>query len=295
VLAALLALYPVRLLVLGYALWETRRVAYAVIKTMFHTSTDGLFLQRLMTVAPASVLVAGLFVAVHVLGARIIERRAVDELWLDGAARTGALAFAGGGALVITVFGAMAAQGGVTFETFAGLSHLPAMFLIFATAALAEELIFRAVIFRISEICVGTAAASAMSALLFTLAHLGNSGIAPLAVLSIFLGGAACALLYRLTGTLWAPFGAHFGWNFMQGAVLGRPVSGHRALGAFSFALHGPSWATGGAFGPENTVYAVALLAVMVIALARRAWRQRIFVPARFVLSAGTACRAARV
>ena len=82
-LHALLRLYPIRLLLLGSVLWETRRVVYAVIKTLFHTNADGLFAEKLLTAAPASFMVTGIFVAVYWLSARVIEHRSITELRLN--------------------------------------------------------------------------------------------------------------------------------------------------------------------------------------------------------------------
>jgi hypothetical protein len=57
---------------------------------------------------------------------------------------------------------------------------------------------------------------------------------------------------------LWLGFGIHFSWNFVQGVVLGFPVSGGVMPGSvFSQSVSGPDWLTGGAYGPEGGLIAI--------------------------------------
>ena len=72
-------------------------------------------------------------------------------------------------------------------------------------------------------------------------------------------------------GRLWLPVGLHFGWNWVQGTVLGFPVSGTTDFsGAFTdLAASGPTWLSGGAYGPEGSVFSlVGRLAIIALVVA---------------------------
>lgn len=146
----------------------------------------------------------------------------------------------------------------------------------------AEEVLFRGALYRNCEAWLGTAPALAISAALFAASHLGNTGVTPIAVVSLVLGGVVAGLIYALTRTLWVPIGAHFGWNFMQAGVLGIAVSGHALHGVMHFALSGPDWAAGGSFGAEGTLAAVITLTLIALVLGAHVVRHRRWVRLRW-------------
>ena len=76
-------------------------------------------------------------------------------------------------------------------------------------------------------------------------------------------------LAYSLARNLWFPIGIHFAWNFTQGGIFGAPISGFRFKSIFEFQLSGPEILTGGAFGPEASL---AALAVCLLAASLLAW-----------------------
>ena len=96
------------------------------------------------------------------------------------------------------------------------------------------------------------------SALFFLVLHLGAIQGAILPMISIFAAGILLGTAYAVTGNLWLPIALHFGWNFLQGPVLGETVSG-RAGGAGwrLFHLAGPAFMTGGKFGIEGGLIAI--------------------------------------
>ena len=103
------------------------------------------------------------------------------------------------------------------------------------------------------------------SALVFGLAHWTNpggtlwSGIAIAIEAGLLLGAA-----YKWSGTLWHPIGIHWAWNFTQGNIFGFAVSGNEVTDSLLLSrVEGPSWLTGDAFGPEGSVIAVALGALV--------------------------------
>jgi membrane protease YdiL (CAAX protease family) len=136
------------------------------------------------------------------------------------------------------------------------------LFLLLMVAAADEELIFRGYPFqRLVELAGPVFAVIAVS-VLFGAAHLRNPFQTWISTLNTALMGVLLAICYLRTRALWLPLGIHFSWNFVQGFVLGLPVSGmvfpHGILQA---KISGPFWLTGGAYGPEGSILCLGVIA----------------------------------
>ncbi len=145
-----------------------------------------------------------------------------------------------------------------------------------SSVAVAEELLFRGVLFRIMEGRIGTAGALAVSTLLFGALHLVNPNATLWGALSIALtGGFLMTAAYVATRALWLPIGLHFAWNFTQSGIFGVTISGADvpSHGLLNVTLSGPSVLTGGTFGPEASLLALLLCLVPTVLLLRRAAR----------------------
>jgi membrane protease YdiL (CAAX protease family) len=150
---------------------------------------------------------------------------------------------------------------------------------ILAMAALAviansvtQEVLFRGYIQQTIESCFTRIAAILGSALLFALFHAGAIRSA-LSALNIVAAGCLLGAGYAIARNLWLPIGLHFGWNFVQGPLLGLTVSGQSLSGGWRvFQLDGPPLVTGGAFGLEGGIAAtvVTLLGIGIL------WRFRL-------------------
>ncbi|MBN1249912.1 MAG: CPBP family intramembrane metalloprotease [Anaerolineae bacterium] len=107
-------------------------------------------------------------------------------------------------------------------------------------------------------------AATLLTALLFGALHAMNPNAGVISTVNIVIAGATLLSLgLLLTGELAIPIGVHITWNLFQAAIFGFPVSG-LDLGTTVVAVEqgGPTWLTGGAFGPEAGVLGlVAMLA----------------------------------
>jgi membrane protease YdiL (CAAX protease family) len=127
-------------------------------------------------------------------------------------------------------------------------------------AAVGEEIVFRGALFRILDERWGSTVATLVSAAIFGLLHALNPGATLVSTMAIALeAGVLLAAAYAAARTLWLPIGLHFGWNFTEGGIFGAAVSGGRSKSVFEFALRGPDVYTGGTFGPEASVWAVAV------------------------------------
>lgn len=176
-----------------------------------------------------------------------------------------------GTALILIVAGLIALAGGVRFhlDPARGLGALAMGAWAFVWVALLEELLFRGFVFQRLVDGLGRWPALLAMALLFALAHWGNPGMdgptLAWATVDTVLGALLLGLAYLRTGSLALPIGIHFGWNWAQGALLGFDVSGFGQAGwLLPELLDKPQWLTGGAFGPEASVFAVWVDAVAV-------------------------------
>lgn len=228
-------------------------------------------------------IVAGYWVFV-----RHVERRPLSEFSLPGAWKEVLAGLLLGGLLFAAVVTLLAAIGALQITGTNPWSTAGTLVPALVAAAIAEELIFRGVIFRILEQWLGSWMALAVSAALFGFAHAGNPGASVLTSSAIALeAGVLLGAAYMLTRRLWLVIAMHFAWNFMQGGVFSIAVSGQATKGRYETRLVGPDWLTGGAFGAEASIVAVVccvlLSAVLLVVVAR----QGHFVPALWRRDAG--------
>jgi uncharacterized protein len=133
----------------------------------------------------------------------------------------------------------------------------------FGVSAAFEELLFRGYIFQTLIQAITFLPAMILLSLLFALGHIANPSSSAFSSANVFLAGVCLSFAYMKTRSLWLPFGLHWSWNFCQTTVLGYPTSGlgfsERRL--LDQVIEGPTWITGGDFGPEGGVLATICLA----------------------------------
>jgi uncharacterized protein len=224
----------------------------------------------------ARVFGALMALAVYVLLVRYVEKRAATELSIKAAPRELALGLMLGVLMFSAVMAILVWSGmyEVSFKSFEP-AWKPAGAAI--EAGIVEELIVRGVILRLLWRAFGPAVAFAGSAILFGAGHIPNSGATLFAAVCIAIeAGVMLGAFYALTGRIWVSIGIHAAWNFTQGYVFGAAVSGG-SLGASiatSTAMDGkPDWLTGGAFGPEASLAALAICGTVGLAAMWLAWK----------------------
>jgi membrane protease YdiL (CAAX protease family) len=154
-----------------------------------------------------------------------------------------------------------------------GISPLLEIFLWFlgvgAAVAWSEELGFRGYILQNLGEGVGIVWAVAVSCILYGLIHMSNPNSTMLSGVFIAVIGYLRIFGWLRTGQLWLSMGMHAGWNFFQGPIFGFGVSGFGSQGFIKHTLSGPTWITGGPFGPEAgiVVMPVVLFALIVMFL----------------------------
>jgi uncharacterized protein len=106
--------------------------------------------------------------------------------------------------------------------------------------------------------------AAVILSILFGLGHSSNPGESPIGLLSAGLGGMVfCFSLWR-TGSLWWAIGFHTSWDWAQSFLYGVADSG-RTIEHHLLATHpaGKPILSGGATGPEGSIFIVAILLVI--------------------------------
>jgi membrane protease YdiL (CAAX protease family) len=199
---------------------------------------------------------------------RLVERRRVTELGPRGALvefLAGALAGAG---LISATIATMALLGAYRVEAL----NTPLVLLGPLGGALVsgfvEEIVARAILFRILEEWLGSWLAIAINAALFGLAHIANPNATLVASVAISLeAGVILAAAYMLTRRLWLAAGLHAAWNFTEAGIYGVAVSGQHTASLIKPEVSGPEWLTGGAFGAEASIPAVVICTAAGIAL----------------------------
>ena len=148
------------------------------------------------------------------------------------------------------------------------LTYGSGLFLVLLFSATNEELIFRGYPFQKLVQSLGPPGAVAVSSACFGLAHLGNPHHTWISTVNTMLVGIPLSIAYLRTRGLWMPVGIHFAWNYVQGFLLGLPVSGltfsHSLLKA---QVHDGTWLTGSDYGPEGGLLATVVIVVAGVCL----------------------------
>ncbi|MEU3440488.1 lysostaphin resistance A-like protein [Streptomyces griseoincarnatus] len=211
------------------------------------------------------------------------EKRAVTEV-----ARKGAVGAVGRGVLIGTlVFAAVVANiafvGHYEVDGWGSYTGAVGLAGFMAGASVTEELLFRGVLFRTMEERFGTWGALVPTSVLFGAWHLANpdASLWGAAVIALSAGpmlGAA----YVATRSLWLPIGLHFGWNFAASGIFSTEVSGNDTQqGLLDASTSGPTLISGGAFGPEASLYTLVFCALVTVGLLWLARRRGQLMPRR--------------
>jgi uncharacterized protein len=218
----------------------------------------------------------------YLAGVRWIEGRPPSELLNSAGFRE----FAGGLALGFTLFTTLMLLlwifGVYNPLGWGSVAPLAGGLLFALLTATVEEIVFRGLLFRLSEKLLGTCGALALTSTLFGAGHFFNPGATVGSSIAIALeAGVLLGAAYALTRRLWLPIGLHLGWNFTEGSIFGMSVSGGTMKGSLIVGtLHGRNLLTGGAFGPEASIVAVVVcLAVALFLLLRVVRLERIEPP----------------
>lgn len=201
--------------------------------------------------------------------------------WLDFG-----FGFVVGTAVLVTIFGILWAAGWIRIVRFSMISPSFAPLIIwslvnYVLVGINEELFSRG--YQLKNLCegfawlppqIGISLSVLLSSSVFALLHALNENGTLLNTLPIIAAGVLLAVGPIMTGELAIPIGIHIAWNFVQGNMLGFPVSGSAVAVSFlEIDVNGPAVWTGGNFGPEAGLVCLVvciLFSAMVVAWIRR-------------------------
>jgi membrane protease YdiL (CAAX protease family) len=209
-----------------------------------------------------------LMIVAYRLLIRWTEKRAASEIGAANALSLAANGIVVGFVLFTAVYAILWLAGAVSFKGINPVSDMLPVLALSIVSAVGEEIIFRGVVYRILENDFGTLVALVISGAIFGLIHGFNPGATIFSTLAIALeAGILLGAAYTLTGSLWFPIGLHFGWNFTEGGIFGAAISGGHFKGLIGAQIAGPELLTGGKFGPEASIpaLAVCLIAAMLM------------------------------
>jgi membrane protease YdiL (CAAX protease family) len=255
---------PVQALVAVFWIAIAMATAESVARAFFPSSSP------LVTLA----LVPGALIGYYTF-VRVIERRSAPELLSSGSTQELLAGLTFGAALMSLVMGALYIAGAYSASGFNRLAAAIPALVAALMAGVTEELLIRAAVFRIIERWLGSWLALGLTAGLFGVMHIPNPNSTAFSTLSVAVGGGLmlCAA-FMVTRRIWFAMGTHIAWNFFQGGVFGVATSGVATEGLLKGSLHGPTYLTGGQFGPESSVVALIVCALAALSLLTFAWRK---------------------
>jgi len=214
---------------------------------------------------------------------RYIEKRDLTELGFSNASREFGLGSLTGFGLFGSVIAILWLLGfyrvnGINFILLSLLGALLGALL----SAFVQELIFRVVIYRITEEWLGTWWALTTSAILLGLIPLTSSGATIFRAISVALQrGLILAAAYALTHRLWMALGLHTMWDFANDGIFGVGVAGQTGQslhGLFQANLSGPELFTGGVLGVEASIITLVVMLTAAIVMLRKAYQKGVFI-----------------
>jgi membrane protease YdiL (CAAX protease family) len=203
-----------------------------------------------------------------------LERRSVGEYGLPLDSLFGRRFWQGcalGVVEIVVLMGCIAAFGGYSAGSLN--LHGAAIFkwalywaLFFVVFGLFEEFAFRGYLqFTLAD-GIGFWPAAWILSLGFGAVHLGNKGEGWVGAAGVATIGLIFALVLRRTGNLWLVVGWHAAFDSGETFLFSVPNSGAVFPGHLSNAtLHGPAWLTGGAVGPEGSVFSFIIMAAAAL------------------------------
>lgn len=210
---------------------------------------------------------------------RLVDHERWSSVWLERSAarpRWLTLGFTlGGAAIALPILLLIALKWEVLRPGEAGswivASGRVSLFLL--AAALNEELLVRGYIFAVLQRTWGWTAAIVITSIAFGALHLFNPGATVQSLTLVTAAGVFLSLLLWATRSLYAAWMAHFAWNWTMAVGFHTAVSGvPLEMPVYRYVDAGPSWATGGTWGPEGGLAAGAglLAGVVAVLLTRR-------------------------
>jgi membrane protease YdiL (CAAX protease family) len=202
------------------------------------------------------------------------ERRNIDELSIKRFVPDTLSGFFSGFLSISLVIGILYVFGYYLVDATNAWSVLLLPLAAITLFALVEEIVFRGIMYRITEDSLGTVLALLITSLPFGIFHIFNDYANVYSILGATLLGFLLGILYTLTRSLWVPVFVHAGWNYAQVVFVSNVSSVTDYKGLFESRLEGPSLLVGGRFGIEDSIITIVLLIVLCGVVSYWSWRK---------------------
>jgi membrane protease YdiL (CAAX protease family) len=147
--------------------------------------------------------------------------------------------------------------------------------IVLLPAAFFEELFIRGYVFAVLRRASGWRLALIVTSAVFGLLHAWNPGADAESILAVTVAGFFLGAILLATRSLYAAGAAHFAWNWVMSGALHIAVSGvPSADPGYRVVETGPDWLTGGGWGPEGGLAAVAVMFIAIFYLYGRYLRR---------------------
>ncbi len=213
---------------------------------------------------------------------RVMDHRPVSSLGLRPAPRQGVKLAGGallGAGLICAGIGVLYVAGGYRYAGPGDAALLPVAATLFLFAAFAEEIVLRGYVLQNMRDIRRPVAGIIISSVIFSGFHGLNPAVGSSFVpaLNLFLAGVLLGLAYIASGNIWFPTALHYGWNMMEGPVLGTPVSGMSMEGWLNFerTAEASQFLSGGEFGLEGSVVVTGIQCVAICGFLVVLWFRR--------------------
>ena len=209
----------------------------------------------------AAISAAATALATYIYLFKFYEKRKIEELSISFFWRNSVTGFVTGFFILSIVMLVMYIGKAYTIVSFNPVSFLIPALAIGISSSVFEEILFRGIIFRITEERLGSIWALVISSAFFGIAHMANPNSTVFSAVAITIeAGLLLGAAYVYSKNLWLPIFIHFAWNFSEGGIYGAIISGNGLKKSLvSCKIDGPNILTGGTFGPENSLQAVIL------------------------------------
>ncbi|MBE6694509.1 MAG: CPBP family intramembrane metalloprotease [Ruminococcaceae bacterium] len=223
--------------------------------------------------SPVDLYSTAVIIAVVLLYCRFFESRSFTSLGFIK--RRATIEYALGLLVGLIMFGAVAlacsAFGGYSFSVSGNVGAiLPSLLLFFGgfmMQGMAEEVLCRSYLLNSLAARQKHPVAVGVSAVAFSLLHLGNSSITPIALINIALFGIFAGIYFWRRGSIWGIAAIHTAWNFAEGNIFGINISGVAPqVSVFRATCYSSlSLINGGDFGAEGGLAVTAVLLISTV------------------------------
>ncbi|MEO8239604.1 MAG: type II CAAX endopeptidase family protein [Flavobacterium sp.] len=227
------------------------------------------------------IFVSGSCIVSYILFFKKYDKRVVTEFAAKGLAKNLFIGAMIGFVLQTLTILVIYLNGSYSVVNVNPISFILIPFAIMFTVAIIEEILVRGIIFRIMEEKLGSYISLTISSVLFGVLHLVNPHGTLISGICITTAGFLLGSAFIYSRNLWFPIALHFAWNFTQSGIFGAITSGNEKTNSLLEAkIKGAEFITGGAFGPEGSIQAIAFCGLgTIILLALSHKKNRIIKP----------------